>query len=153
MELSEAKKLATTLMIHHGLVDWNFKFDFAKRRFGCCFYHSKTISLSKHLVLINTYESVRDTILHEIAHALTPGHHHDHVWRKKAIEIGCNGKRCFTSDDAVVIKGKYTAVCSGCNKVHDRHRKPRYKTSCAKCGNGVFNTKYLLEFSLRSEQS
>jgi protein subunit release factor A len=46
MELQKAKELAESLMAHHGLQGWHFRFDRAKRRFGCCKYRTKTISLS-----------------------------------------------------------------------------------------------------------
>ena len=38
-------------------------------------------------------EEVKNTLLHEIAHALVgPGHRHNRVWRQKAREIGCDAK-------------------------------------------------------------
>ena len=46
-------------------------------------------------MMLNSDEAtIRDTILHEIAHALTPGQHHNDVWRRKATAIGCTGQRC-----------------------------------------------------------
>jgi SWI/SNF-related matrix-associated actin-dependent regulator 1 of chromatin subfamily A len=37
-------------------------------------------------------QQFKDTILHEIAHAIVGPHHgHDEVWRGKAVEIGCTG--------------------------------------------------------------
>jgi len=65
-----ARILAVTLMQQHGLVGWTFKFDHARRRFGCCNFTRRTISLSRPLTFLNDDAEVRDTILHEIAHAL-----------------------------------------------------------------------------------
>ena len=72
MNLKDAEELALSLMRKHGLSHWEFGFDRAKRRFGACNFSKKRISLSKYLTEVNEIEQVRDTILHEIAHALAP---------------------------------------------------------------------------------
>jgi predicted SprT family Zn-dependent metalloprotease len=98
MELWNARRLAEQLMEKHGLSGeggYRFVWDNAKRRFGCCFIHRKLISLSKPLTLLNEETDVRDTILHEIAHALTPTHGHNAVWKAKCREIGCTPERLF----------------------------------------------------------
>jgi predicted SprT family Zn-dependent metalloprotease len=153
MELKKAQDLAKSLMVKHGISDWAFKFDTAKRRFGCCIYVTKTISLSKHLVLLNSEYKVMDTILHEIAHALTPGHGHNDVWRRKAIEIGCNGERCYSSDDTIVPNAKYVATCSGCNKSYNRFKKQTLNLSCGPCSGGKYNSKFKLVFIQNKETS
>ena len=79
MDIRKAEILALTLIEKHlsnDKFDWQFKFDNSKRRFGQCVYGRKyglpyhMIKLSKPLVALNSEEQVRDTILHEIAHAL-----------------------------------------------------------------------------------
>ena len=109
VDLNDATKLAALYMGLHGLDDWHFRFDRATRRFGCCNHKSKTISLSGHLVSLNDKRDVRDTILHEIAHALAGPkvRPHGREWRQIAIRIGCNGRRCYghevlTSSQAAV---------------------------------------------------
>ena len=69
VDLNEAAKLAFTYMHLHELHDWHFRFDRATTRFGCCHHRSKTISLSRAPVCLNDKIQVRDTILHETAHA------------------------------------------------------------------------------------
>ena len=76
MNLFEASILARSLMSEHGLADWGFAFDHARRRFGACNYTRRRITLSRPLTLLNGIDEVRDTILHEIAHALCPGDKH-----------------------------------------------------------------------------
>ncbi len=133
-------------MDKHGLLvkGWVFEFDNAKRRFGVCNYTDRVIGLSKALTELNDEEKVIDTILHEIAHALTPGQHHNHVWRAKAIEIGCNGNRCYNSKDVETPDSKYKAICSGCNKTHKKHKKPTRTSSCGVCSGGRYTEKYKL---------
>jgi predicted SprT family Zn-dependent metalloprotease len=148
MELIKAKKLANDLMTEHELIKlgWRFEFDNAKRRFGCCNYTLKLITLSKSLTELNDEARVKNTILHEIAHALVgSGNGHNHVWRKKALEIGCDGKRCYSIKTVTTPKSKYEAVCKKCNHVHKRHRKPKNKVSCGVCSN-KFDANLLLEY-------
>ncbi len=121
METTAASSLARGLMNDHGLYDWIFQFDRAKRRFGLCSYGTRTISLSASLVALNSEVQVRNTVLHEIAHALVgPGHHHDHVWRMKARSIGCDGQRCC--DVEARPAAAWAGICPGCSKVIGRHR-------------------------------
>ena len=55
------------------------------------------VELSVSFVLRATWSDVRDTILHEIAHAIVgPGHGHDAVWQTAERRIGCTPKRCST---------------------------------------------------------
>jgi hypothetical protein len=148
MDLVKAEQLALNLMYHHSLTNkgWRFQFDSAKRRFGCCKYHSKVITLSKELTSLNDETQVKDTILHEIAHALVgAGHGHNRVWQRKAIEIGCNGKRCYSIDTVVTPKPNYIAVCPGCNREHKRMRRTRSNHSCGFCSNR-YDERYKLNF-------
>jgi predicted SprT family Zn-dependent metalloprotease len=145
MNLIDTLKLAEDLIKEHGLdkLGWRFRFDTAKRRFGLCSYRRKLITLSKELTLLNDYSHVRNTILHEIAHALVgSGHGHNYIWKNKAVEIGCTGDRCYSSE---VIKpvGKYVAVCPN-GHTHYKHKHRRNRTqSCGTCSN-KYNPDYLL---------
>lgn len=78
----------------HGLNGWKFEWLKKMNKFskaGCCNYKTKTIKISPTFVELNDDDEVMNTILHEIAHALTPRHHHNKFWKRKAIEIGCTG--------------------------------------------------------------
>jgi predicted SprT family Zn-dependent metalloprotease len=136
MNLYEAANLARQLMADHGLAGWSFQFDHARRRFGCCNY-----TLSRSLTLLNPIDSVRDTLLHEIAHALTPGKNHGPAWRAKCAEIGAKPQRCYT-DDAVVSPprppARYRMGCPSCDWWADRRRQVRgRKYLCKRCGGPV----------------
>ena len=155
MKLFEARVLAIQLMDKHGLLDtgWHFEFDNAKRRFGVCKYGMKRIGLSKHLTELNDEARVKNTILHEIAHALV-GHKNGHnwVWRSKAIEIGCDGERCYNNREVATPEAKYEAVCVGCGHVHKKHKRPTRTASCGKCSGGRYNETYRLVWKTQEER-
>jgi predicted SprT family Zn-dependent metalloprotease len=146
MILKDANALAQQLMSEHGLSHWHFEFDRAVRRFGFCMYGIRTITLSKRFTLLNFEPEVRNTILHEIAHALVgPNPGHDGVWKAKAKELGCNGSRCC--DRSVVAPStKWIAECPVCRRVVRRHR--RRIVSCGRCSGESFNARYQLQWKI-----
>lgn len=151
MELNKAQQIAKSLLNQYGLLSWNFKFDNAVRRFGLCSYTTKTISLSQHLVLLNDESQVKDTILHEIAHALVGvGHGHDKHWVRTAKSIGCDGKRCYSSNDVITPKRNYICICEKCNTSFERVRKARGDVACRSCCNKYNNGKYSKEYLLKT---
>ena len=128
--LADAIKTATELMREHGLTGWRIKLDHARRRAGQCDFNTKVISLSRLYVRVAEKDHIRDTILHEIAHALVgPSHGHDAVWRQKAREIGCTATRCHNLNFS---KARWTMQCpNGCFSV-ERHRR-KAGLVCGKC--------------------
>lgn len=91
-KISHLRIEATELLKKHGLHDWSFNFDGAKRRLGYCRPDKKLISMSARISYLNEpYENTM-TLLHEVAHALTPNEHHGEVWKAKCLEIGGNGE-------------------------------------------------------------
>ena len=95
MDLTTARTLATELMTQHGLTAqrWSFRFDRAQKRLGLCTYRTRTISVGEVYAAAADEADVRDTILHEIAHALVGSSHgHGPVWKAKARELGCTPK-------------------------------------------------------------
>jgi hypothetical protein len=128
MDTTTATALATKMMGDHGLTaaGWTFRFDGATSRLGLCSYSTKTISMGLTYVLAAEPEQVEQTMLHEIAHALVGcyatnadgsrvlylGQYvkngHGDAWKRKAREIGYNGKR--TSDNPAVEAAQAVAV-------------------------------------------
>ncbi|AXH68917.1 SprT-like protease [Streptomyces phage SparkleGoddess] len=147
MDLFTAERNAKLLMAAHGLTEkgWRFEWDNAARRFGQCRYGTKTISMSRQLTMQRSPESVRNTMLHEIAHALV-GHAagHGRIWQAKAISIGCDGKRC--SDDKVEVAYRYVAKCPSGHISKKYLRKPRASARPRSCGtcSPVYNPKYAI---------
>ena len=149
MDLSEAGRLGRRLLDEHGLHDWTIAFDRAKRRAGVCRPGAREIGLSAPLTSIHPESEVRDTILHEIAHALVGTRHgHDEVWRAMATRIGCSGERC-SSEDAPGIDGDWVGTCPAGHR-RTRHRRPERPSSCTTCAPG-FDVTHLLSWTYRGE--
>ena len=151
MNIRTAESLALILMHQEGLVDkgWVFKFDKAKRRFGNCSYRKQIISLSTALTELNDETTVKNTILHEIAHALTgSGVGHGRQWKQVARSIGCDAQVLYDSRSVVTPEHKYIGICPD-GHTHKAHRRRSY-SACAKCchryNNGKFSEKYLIKW-------
>jgi|GEM_PF-1166125 predicted SprT family Zn-dependent metalloprotease len=130
MEIYKAQIIAAKLMAKHGIT-CPLKISRGKKTLGTCHWkygkggipEVSHISLSRYLISLNGEEEVRETILHEIAHALVGySHGHDRVWKLKAMEIGCTPHRLDFK--AKMPEGKIAAVCPRCKKVvGHRHRR------------------------------
>jgi predicted SprT family Zn-dependent metalloprotease len=153
MELEHARELAFKLMSDFGLYYWKFKFDNAKIRFGLCDEFTKTISLSKELVLINDEEAVEQVILHEIAHALVGTiHKHNNIFQQKAREIGCEFISRYCSEYIALVHRNVVANCPKCGYFFKRYRKPKSKKCCSKCVDVPYQER-LLTFERKMELS
>jgi len=149
MDLDDAARLGRRLLDRHGLRDWSIVFDRAKRRAGICRPGRKEIGLSAPLTSIHPEAEVRDTILHEIAHALVGVRHgHDAVWRATALRIGCNGARC-SSEDAPTIPGDWVGTCPAGHRL-TRHRRPQRPAACRTCSSS-FDVAHLLSWTYRGQ--
>nr|WP_218886426.1 SprT-like domain-containing protein [Kineococcus aurantiacus] len=125
--------MARGLVAQHGLDGWTVVLDRARTRAGVCRADRRQIGLSGPLTALHAEAEVRDTVLHEIAHALVgPGHGHDAVWRATARHIGCSGERTSSGPR---VAGPWVGTCPA-GHVTTRHRRPARVLSCGRCGPG-----------------
>ena len=123
-------KLKETGLFHAG---WRFVWDNSIRRYGQCRYNKKEIGVSKKLTQINEISETKDTVLHELAHALVGrGHGHDEVWRKMCVKVGARPqaryKDEFHGGEVKSLKPKYILVNKDTGKIYARYwRKPKIK--------------------------
>lgn len=150
MKLLDALRLARSLLSDHGLSHWRVAFSSAKRQFGLCDAAKREIRLSRHLVMLNNESRVRNTILHEIAHALTPGTAHGRPWRELFIEMGGDGRRTYDASEVVTVQAPYIVWCPACGASKEAFRKA-YPTSCWKCSGGRFDRNVLVRYRRRED--
>lgn len=97
----------------------------------------------------NLIEEFKDTVLHEIAHAITGyingrGHGHDFLWKAWCRRLGANPSRLGKTDWKAPVKYIYT--CPKCGKQYKRATKWRGNYACSECCNKYNNGKYSSEF-------
>lgn len=133
MNRDEARLQARALMDAAELHQWRFRFDSAKRRAGSCAHRTRTITLSGPLTDLYDADTVREVILHEIAHALVgPEHHHDAVWKETARSLGA-------PDDARLPAhlptpaAPWVGTCPVCESRKTLYRAPRRVVACGAC--------------------
>ena len=102
---------------------------------GYCQYRPfKIITISALYAMKATKADIIDVILHEIAHALTPGSGHGWEWRKAAWSIGCSGQRCH---DVKIRSHNWEGYCNCPGRVYTKIRltqRAKLFSYCRKCG-------------------
>jgi len=88
MKLSTVRNIAKKQLAKHNLK--NYKIVFCKLNgdtYARTVYATETIEICKDRVLNSSYALVQYVILHEVAHALTPGEEHGSEWSKMLSKI------------------------------------------------------------------
>jgi predicted SprT family Zn-dependent metalloprotease len=136
------------------LSEWELKFSNQKRHLGCCSPRKKIISVSRAFMQINPFSVMKDTLLHEIAHALhyieTGKTNHNNNWKKFALKVGCEPKRCATGEGLNMPKGNYIGVCPVCGKETHFYRRVRRSYSCSHCTSS-YDPRFKLTIMSRQE--
>ena len=137
MNLVEAQRESRRLLKEVG-VNYGFGFDRAKRRAGLCNHTRKTITLSEHFVRMNDWGKVRNTVLHEAAHALAgPRAGHGIEWAKWCRLLDIEPERCYSTDDTNMPQGNVIITCPNHGEVGRQHRMPKANAKsymvCRKC--------------------
>lgn len=147
MHLDQVYALGRDLMDTNGLQGWSLGWDRARRRAGQCNHTNRCITLSRYLMQLYDLPRVRDTILHEVAHALVgPSHGHDEVWRRKALELGCSAQR-LVDKRAPKVPGDWVGTCPAGHQV-ERMRRPSRVLACGVCANS-FSLANLLRWTYK----
>jgi predicted SprT family Zn-dependent metalloprotease len=121
MELSLLRGIASQKLYQHKLIGWSFGIGDFGRRAGVCKHSVQRIEIQEYYALHNPQEEVMDTLMHEIAHALTPGHKHDAFWKAVAIQLGATPVSC-NKKNVAVKPGDWKATCDECGKVYYKYK-------------------------------
>lgn len=148
MNLNDAQVLAVSLMAEHGLDGWTFTYDRGRRRAGACHYAKQQITLSRALTEIYDATTIRDIILHEIAHALVGReHHHDAVWKAMARRLGAN-PRAQLAGNLPQLDAPWVGTCPRCGATKRLFRQPQRVVACGKCSR-TFNPDVIFEWAFK----
>jgi predicted SprT family Zn-dependent metalloprotease len=103
---------------------WTFAWGRGVRQLGVCRYRHRRIEVSREYARLNGPELVIDTLLHEVAHALTPGANHGPAWQAACVRVGCRPQRCKDAAEVVSRPAPWQIRCPQCGKLGERHRRP-----------------------------
>ena len=129
MNLVDAQTMALDLIQQH-CPEYTFRFNNRKSSFGICSFTHRRIELSRIHTSIESEEQVRNTILHEIAHALA-GHEngHNRIWKSIARSIGHTTPPRSARAPSDTTKLPYKWVMMYENEVvHGYYKRPNRKT-------------------------
>ncbi len=131
MNRTIASQLLRDTLNQHGLSEWKGSLSLLENNswVGLCDYKKKTIFLNAFAVDIHPDDEIKDTVLHEVAHALVgENHKHDSIWAAKAEEIGARSTPCnmFSIPSHVV-----DAICSGhvVELIEETIKVPKYRVT------------------------
>lgn len=150
-ELDVVRREAEELIHAHLDTSWTFAFDNAKRRAGACDYTRRRITVSRYLAARYDDETNRQTLLHEIAHALAgPRTGHGAAWKRTARALGYTGGTTHHGETATEL-APWVGVCPA-GHVAYRHRRATRPTSCARCSRS-FDDRFLFTWTRREISS
>ena len=148
--LDEVRVVAATLMAEHLDGSWTFRFGNSRLVSAMCDMTKSEISLSRWHALHSDDYSIRNSMLHEIAHALIPyvfreprSEDHGQRWRDLAESLGTNLNWGFDS----YYVARWTGQCKGGHRFVFGIR-PRERRSCNSCSDkSGFSVDHLVTIS------
>jgi predicted SprT family Zn-dependent metalloprotease len=144
MNLFEAEILAKELISEY-VPDCSFKWSRSKTRYGDFTYSTRVLRLSSILTKLRPKSEVRTTIMHEIAHALTPHSNHGRAWQLQMMRFGLPPERCSHTEADLKLLNSWIGVCPNNHEIGGWTRKPNAVRSCSKC-HPRFNRAYLITY-------
>lgn len=131
--INYVKKLWETESPKFNLSSWSLYIDDMEDKIGVCDYNNKTITLSSVFMrgANCNYAKIKKALLHEIAHAITPGHSHNTVWKNVCGKIGGDTRLSATMNPP----GRNWSVnCAVCKWRQEYIKKPDMNGKvCGKC--------------------
>ena len=148
--------IMTELLAKHDLYNkgWRAELKDMKRTAGYCDYNSNKIVLNEYYLKHNSDEEIWNTMLHELAHALTPNvQSHGKEWKNQFRKLcvlykqPVNTERCYDSNKVKMPEKRYKTECTNCKASYSRYRMSFTKRlaylqgnyRCRKCASDKFN--------------
>lgn len=140
---NEIIALALELMSGYDeLEEWNVKLSSRmKVTAGLCSYTDQQLVFASKVMARWDEDDIKDTVLHEIAHALAgPSAGHGPEWKAMCRTVGARPERCYSNRPS--IEPRWTGTCPKCHHQSKRHR--RGQLSCGKCSRVFDPTRMLI---------
>ena len=122
----------------YNLQNWSLITTEMNDKIGLCDYSKHQISISTIFMRGSScnYARVKKALMHEIAHALTPGHSHDNVWKNTCGKIGGDCNLAGVMNEPGMNWALYCRICRWRNEYKT---KPNANNMlCGKCRQPVF---------------
>jgi len=121
-----------------------------KTTVATCWAYRKVFEMVEFYALNLNDEDFTQVALHEVAHALTPGHGHDSTFRRAANKIGAISRRDITLtylDPPQYLKPTKNFVyeCPSCKKEYRFGRMLKKQRSCGQCSKS-WNPNFVIVF-------
>lgn len=134
MNTRDAQAMAEEMIKKHGLKDWRFRYLMEEKKLGICTPAGKIITLSLQWTKNGEEKIVKNTVLHEISHALeferfrTMGH--GPRWKQICLEIGAKPQQFHTETK---LPPKYEVYNKDTGVVHETLRQyPKWAANLLK---------------------
>lgn len=150
----ELEQSTLKLLVEHGIAGWTVGFDNADSRAGQCNFTAQRISYSVLFMLTATKQERLNTMLHEVAHAITgPNHGHDADWESNFVALGGNGSAFAYASSESYTEDRYLwiGVCPTCGDRTGFHAAPEDVWGCYKCPKTVSVLNRVFDLRLRGE--
>ena len=123
---------AQSLFNRYNLEGWKLKCVPMIDKVGLCSYNERTIYLSSYFLqgANCNYAKTKKALMHEIAHALTPGHSHDDVWKRMCQKLGGDDRLAATMNEPNM---NWSLYCKSCKTRFETKTYPGSNLMCGKC--------------------
>ncbi len=116
------------------LTNWKLQISLMTDKIGVCDYNNRIITLSSVFMrgANCNYAKVKKALMHEIAHAITPNHSHDSIWKGVCGNIGGDTRLAGSMD----LPGmSWSLYCRNCKWRQEYPSKPDVVNKvCGSCG-------------------
>ena len=164
-EEAQIQKFALEQLDKWNLHGWEFRWTNARKQAGVCVFtpnvlQANQIGISRYLLRIRGVQETKDTVLHEVAHALSGSEAgHGRVWKMWANRAGARPERCYvlTETQNAEIDFKYHWKCNTCDYkvgVTRVSKTPtKYVRICPNCVKSWYTKPQVLQYKLKLVQN
>lgn len=111
--LAEARRM----LADHGLTGWRVKLsNIMTKTYGICDHGKRELRIAGRIAAINPAAETRNTIAHEVAHAIVGhGAGHGPAWKRACRETGARPVRCHQAN-TVPTAHRFRGICEACGE-------------------------------------